>query len=120
MNLTVADPAASSEFFGTHLGFRELVATDDFIYLGRDDATTEIMLERTDLERPPPPVLRPSGVTVSFTVTGIDDEHERLRREGANITGPLVRLPGGEWRMLLTDPNGVVVQLVEWTPPAGA
>lgn len=119
VQLVVVDPAASSDFFETHLGFRETVATEDFIILGRDDATTEIVLERADPEAPPPPATRPSGVTLSFTVTDIDREHRRLRCAGANITGPLIRVPGGEWRMLLTDPNGVIVQLVQWSPPAG-
>ncbi|MER5424785.1 VOC family protein [Streptosporangium roseum] len=51
---------------------------------------------------------------------GIAAEQERLRREGATITEPLRQEPWGEWVLRLTDPNGVVVQLVEWQPPAGA
>ncbi len=57
---------------------------------------------------------------VSFTVTDLSAEHERLRREGAPITMPLRQEPWGEWVLQLLDPNGVVIQIVEWVPPVGA
>ncbi|MFI9509013.1 VOC family protein [Nocardia sp. NPDC052566] len=117
--LMVADPAASSEFFGAHLGFREILANEDFICLGRDDACTEIELRRSNPELPQPSPW-PTGVTTSLAVIGIAGEYERLLREGAHITAPLHRMSSGEWALRLTDPNGVVVQLIEWIPPAGA
>lgn len=39
MSLTVDDVAASSAFFTTHLGFREVLADQGFVSLARDDAT---------------------------------------------------------------------------------
>ncbi|MFJ9371224.1 VOC family protein [Nocardia sp. NPDC101769] len=120
MTLTVIDPVVSSEFFATHLGFREIVATEDVVYLGRDDTAIEIVVQRLDMEAPwAPGAGRPTGVVVTFAVIGIAAEYDRLQREGANITSPLVRLPGGEWQLQLTDPNGVVVQLTETQAPAG-
>ncbi|MEU2242990.1 hypothetical protein ABZ572_26670 [Streptomyces sp. NPDC018338] len=47
-------------------------------------------------------------------------EYARLQREAANITAPLHHEPWGEQLLELTDPNGVVVQLAEWIPPAGS
>jgi catechol 2,3-dioxygenase-like lactoylglutathione lyase family enzyme len=105
----VADAAASSRFFGAHLGFREVMVHTGFVALGRDDAAVDIYLTE---DRPH------ANVIISLAVTGIAAEHARLRREGANITAPLRQEPWGEWVMQLTDPNGVVVQLVEWLPPA--
>ncbi|MBR7838387.1 VOC family protein [Actinospica durhamensis] len=111
VSLTVADVAASSRFLSTHLGFREVTVAEGFIRLARDDAAADIELwagERT-----------PTGAVVSFTVTGIAAEHERLLREGADVTTALRLEPWGEWSLRLTDPNGIVIQLVEWAPPAG-
>ncbi|WP_406112011.1 VOC family protein [Kitasatospora purpeofusca] len=116
--LSVADPAASSRFFTTHLGFREVLVDEEFVSLGRDDAAPDLLLRLSDPERPPG--RGPVEVLVSFAVTDVAEEYERLRREGANITVPLRREPWGEQLVELTDPNGVVVQLVEWIPPAGA
>ncbi|MGW0801511.1 VOC family protein [Nonomuraea sp. NPDC002799] len=121
VSLSVGDVTASSRFFTTHLGFRELVTADGFACLGRDDSACDVVLVRRDSEPPPEAPLGrgPEDMLVSFTVTGIAAEQERLRGEGAAITMPLRREPWGEWVLRLTDPNGVVVQLVEWLPPAG-
>ncbi|KOV32520.1 glyoxalase [Streptomyces sp. XY431] len=117
VTLSVIDPGASSRFFTTHLGYRELLADGESVLLGRDDGAPDVLLRQRDLELPPGP--GPVGVLVSFAVTGLAAEHERLRREGANITVPLHREPWGEQLLELTDPNGIVVQLTEWIPPAG-
>ncbi|MFB8085042.1 VOC family protein [Streptomyces sp. NPDC055992] len=119
--VTVDDPALSARFFVSHLGFREVLVAQGATNLARDDAATDIVLRSSagpDIpQRHPPTQVR---AVVSFTVTGIHAEYERLRREGAPITLPLRMEPWGEWRLQLTDPNAVVVQLVEWIPPAGA
>jgi catechol 2,3-dioxygenase-like lactoylglutathione lyase family enzyme len=116
VSLTVPDPAASSRFFTGHLGFREVLAGEGFIALGRDDAAVDLVLVERDLER-----WRPgqglAEVTVVFAVTDLAAEYERLRRDGATITVPLRREPWGELMMQLTDPNGVAIQLTEWIPP---
>ncbi|MGI5485317.1 VOC family protein [Microtetraspora malaysiensis] len=54
VSLTVADPAASSKFFTSHLGFREILINADFIALGRDDAAVDLVLMRHDPEIDPP------------------------------------------------------------------
>ncbi|MEV1169903.1 VOC family protein [Nonomuraea sp. NPDC049784] len=116
VSLTVADPAASSRFFTSHLGFREILAGEEFIALGRDDAAVDLVLVGRDPERWQPGQGL-AEVIVVFTVTGLAAEYERLRGEGATITIPLRREPWGELLMQLTDPNGVAIQLVEWISP---
>ncbi|WP_327587154.1 VOC family protein [Nonomuraea sp. NBC_00507] len=116
VSLTVADPAASSRFFTSHLGFREVLVGEEFIALGRDDAAVDLVLVERDLERWQPGQGL-AEVIVVFTVTGLAAEYERLRSEGATITIPLRREPWGELLMQLTDPNGVKIQLTEWIPP---
>ncbi|MEU7896296.1 VOC family protein [Nonomuraea sp. NPDC049152] len=113
--LRVGDVAASSRFFTSHLGFREVLSQEEFVALSRDDGAADILLQQRSPEEPPSVGF--ADVIVSFAVTDIAAEHERLRGEGANITVPLRHEPWGEWVLRLTDPNGVVVQLVEWIPP---
>jgi catechol 2,3-dioxygenase-like lactoylglutathione lyase family enzyme len=117
VSLTVDDPAASSRFFTSHLGFRETLTGDGFIALGRDDAAVDLILTERDPERWQPGQ-GPAGAIVVFAVTGLAAEYERLRREGATVTVPLRREPWGELTTRLSDPNGVTVQLTEWIPPS--
>lgn len=119
MSLTVLDPDASSRFFTTHLGFREVLVNEDFVALGRDDAAVDLVLTRPDPERHEPGQ-GPADVIVSFAVTGIETEYERLRNEGLGTAVSLRKEPWGELVVRLVDPNGVVVQLTEWVPPTGA
>lgn len=116
--LSVTDPAASSRFFTTHLGYREVLTDEEFVALARDDAAPELVLRQRDLELPPGP--GPVRVALSLTVTDVTAEDERLRRGGANITRPLRHEPWGELLLELTDPNGLVIQLAQWLQPAGA
>ncbi|TMR99986.1 VOC family protein [Nonomuraea basaltis] len=116
VSLTVADPAASSRFFTSHLGFREILVGEEFIAQGRDDAAVDLVLMERNLERWQPGQGLADAIVV-FTVTGLAAEYERLRGEGATITIPLRREPWGELLMQLTDPNGVAIQLTEWISP---
>ncbi|MEV0536841.1 VOC family protein [Kitasatospora sp. NPDC050463] len=118
VSVTVTDPAASSRFFTTHLGFREVLADEDFVELARDDAAVDLVLVRRDLERHGPGQ-GPTDVVVSFEVTGITAEYERLRNDEAHLSVTLHQEPWGDLVVRLVDPNGVVVQLTEWVPPAG-
>ncbi|WP_330299780.1 VOC family protein [Streptomyces sp. NBC_00503] len=120
--LTVGDPAASGRFFTRHLGFREVLMTEDVIHLSRDDAATDLVILQAEPEaRPGTGLPAPRAeVAVSFSVTDLPGEYERLRREGARIVMPLRQEPWGEWVLELEDPNGVPVQLVEWVAPSGA
>jgi catechol 2,3-dioxygenase-like lactoylglutathione lyase family enzyme len=121
VSLTVADAAASSRFFTTYLGFREVMIGEDFISLSRDDGAPDIVLLQRDPTQPPAdrPGQGLADVTISFAVTNLLAESARLGAEGATITRPLRKEPWGELSVQLTDPNGVVVQLTEWVPPAG-
>ncbi|MFV8130091.1 VOC family protein [Streptomyces syringium] len=116
LSLTVADVDASRDFFTTHLGYRVAMADDGFASLTRDDAAVDIVLLRKGMEVLPAEQRdqHASGLIVAFTVTGLAAEEERLRSEGAPITMPLREEPWGERLFQMTDPNGVVVQLVEW------
>jgi catechol 2,3-dioxygenase-like lactoylglutathione lyase family enzyme len=120
VSLNVDDVVASSNFFTAHLGFHESVAARGFATLTRPDCADIVLVLRGS--RVLPGGVReqqPTGVMVSFTITDVAAEHARLRREGVPVTAPRDE-PWGERLFQLTDPNGIVVQFVEWVPPAGA
>lgn len=119
LSLTVADVDASREFFCTHLGYRATMAADGFASLTRDDAAADIVLLRRGTEVLPPEQRdqQAGGLILALTVIDLDAEERRLREAGAPITMPLREEPWGERLFQLTDPNGVVVQLVDWATP---
>jgi uncharacterized glyoxalase superfamily protein PhnB len=47
-------------------------------------------------------------------VDDIDFEYDRVREEGVAITTPIETEEWGERYFQVTDPNGVVIQLVQW------
>ncbi|MFB7170030.1 VOC family protein [Streptomyces sp. NPDC056254] len=121
VSLTVDDVAASQRFFTTHLGYTEQAAAEGFASLSRDDAAIDVVLLARGTEVLPADQRdrRASGLILAFTATGIEGEEARLRGEGVEITMPLREEPWGERLFQVTDPNGVIVQFVEWgTPPA--
>ncbi|MFJ7154391.1 VOC family protein [Streptomyces sp. NPDC101118] len=121
LSLTVADPYASRDFLQAHLGYRVVHEADGFVSLTRDDAAADVVLLRQGTEVLPPEQRdqRAAGLILALTVTdGLEAEERRLREAGAPVTMPLREEPWGERLFQLTDPNGVVVQLVEWVAPA--
>ncbi|MGW7345973.1 VOC family protein [Streptomyces sp. NPDC054854] len=122
LSLTVDDVDASREFLCTHLGYQVGVAAEGFVSLTREDAAVDIVLLRTGLEVLPPEQRdrQAGGLILALTVADLDVEERRLREAGAPITMPLREEPWGERLFQLTDPNGIVVQLVEWVTPVEA
>ncbi|WKX71687.1 VOC family protein [Streptomyces sp. XD-27] len=118
--LTVDDVAASVAFFTRHFGFRTEMEADGFASLGRDDAAPSIVLMRRGIDVLPEKIRnqRAEGVIVVFTVDDLAGEEARLRAEGVDITMPLREEPWGERLFMVTGPNDVIVELVEWVTPA--
>jgi catechol 2,3-dioxygenase-like lactoylglutathione lyase family enzyme len=112
VSLTVPDVPASSRFFTGALGFREELAFEGVVQLRRDDAAVDIELH--------PGVGAAPDTIVSFTVHELLDEYERLRRAVPDADPVLRYEPWGELAVWLADPNGIVVRLLEWVPPAGS
>ncbi|MGI5350972.1 VOC family protein [Streptomyces sp. CA-250714] len=122
VSLTVDDVAASQQFFTAHLGYTEQAAADGFASLTRPDAAADIVLlaRGTGILPADQRDQRASGLILAFTITGIQDEEKRLRDAGVEITMPLREEPWGEHLFQITDPNGVIIQFVEWAAPAAS
>jgi predicted enzyme related to lactoylglutathione lyase len=117
LSLNVDDPVASATFAKQHLGFTEDMADDGFVSLSKQDAGFNLIYLRTGLKSFKPESMRGrhvDGLLVVFVVDNIDEEYARMQREGVVITTPIETEPWGERFFQLTDPNGVVIQLVQW------
>ena len=115
--LVVDDVAASAAFLKDHFGFQEEMAADGFVSLARADAGFNLIFLRTGLASLKPEGLRgrrADGLLVVFVVDDVDAEYERLQREGVPITTPIETEPWGERFFQVTDPNGVIIQPVQW------
>lgn len=115
LSLTVDEVTASSDFFTTHFGYTERMAADGFASLAHEDAVDVVLLRRgTEVLPEGFRDQHATGLIIAFTVTDLAAEHDRLRAAGVEITMPLREEPWGERLFQVTDPNGVIVQLVEW------
>ncbi|MCQ4121487.1 VOC family protein [Rhodococcus tibetensis] len=117
LSLNVADPTASADFAKTHLGFVEDMAADGFVSLKREDVGFSLVFLRTGLESFKPAHIAGAageGLLIALVVDGIDTEYERLQAEGVPIVTPIETEPWGERYFQMSDPNGVIIQLVEW------
>jgi catechol 2,3-dioxygenase-like lactoylglutathione lyase family enzyme len=123
VSLNVADPVASAAFAERHLGFKQDMAADGFVSLSRADAGFNLIFLRTGLATFKPDSRRnrhADGLLVVFVVNDADAECARLQQEGVAITTPLQTEPWGERFFQVADPNGVIVQFVQWvTTPTG-
>ncbi|MEU2923629.1 VOC family protein [Streptomyces sp. NPDC007251] len=120
VSLTVDDVSASQRFFTRHLGYTEQAAAEGFASLTREDAAVDVVLLARGIEVLPADQRNQhaSGMILAFTGTGIDMEEKRLRTEGVEITMPMREEPWGERLFQIKDPNGVVIQFVEWVAPS--
>jgi len=99
------------------------MAADGFVSLSRPDAGFNLVFLRTGLESFRPESMRDrhaDGLLIAFVLDDVDGECARLEREGVEITTPLQTEAWGERFFQVSDPNGVVVQFVQWveSPPA--
>lgn len=104
-------------FLATHFGFQEQLAADGFASLTREDAGMNVIFLRRGLETLPADQRdnHASGLILAFVVDDLDAELARLQAEGVTITMPLTAEDWGERAFQVRDPNGVIIQLVDWT-----
>jgi uncharacterized glyoxalase superfamily protein PhnB len=117
ISLNVDDPTASAAFAKQHFGFKENMAGEGFVSLSREDAGFNLVFLQTGLKTFKPERMRGrpvDGLLVVFVVDDVDGEYARLKSEGVPITTPIETEPWGERYFQVTDPSGVVIQLVQW------
>jgi uncharacterized glyoxalase superfamily protein PhnB len=119
VSLNVDDVVASTDFLVEHFGFRPAMIADGFASLTRDDAGMNVIFLRRGLPTLPADQRddHACGLILAFEVDDLDAELSRLEAEGVAITMPLTVENWGERAFQVRDPNGVVVQLVDWNGP---
>jgi predicted enzyme related to lactoylglutathione lyase len=123
VSLNVDDVAASSSFLVEHFGFQEAMAADGFASLTRPDAGMNVVYLRRGLETLPADQRdeHAAGLILAFVVDDLEGELARIQAEGVAVTMPLTEEEWGERAFQVRDPNGVIVQLVDWNgSPGGA
>ncbi|MFC7524177.1 VOC family protein [Parapedobacter sp. GCM10030251] len=116
VSLTVNNVKASADFLIKHFGFKEKIEAEGFASLIHETSGINIIYMQTGIEVLPEflrniPV---AGTLLAFVTTNLEAEEERLRSAGVSITLPLQTEEWGEKLFMVTDPNGVVIEVVEW------
>ena len=121
VSLNVDDVPASSDFLIRHFGFHEEMSADGFASLTREDAGMSVVFLRRGLQMLPPDQRRDraAGLIVAFVVENLEGELARLQAEGVPITMPLTVEEWGERAFQVKDPNGIIIELVDWNAAAG-
>ncbi len=121
VSLNVTDPQASADFARRHLGFGTDMEADGFVSLSRPDVGFTLIYLRVGLSTftPASAAGHADGLLVALVVDDVDAEQSRLVAEGVELTTPATTEPWGERYLQVTDPNGVVLQLVTWVDPPG-
>ena len=116
VSLNVEDVPASAAFLAEHFGFSEQMAAEGFASLAREDSGMNVIFLRRGLPTLPADQRddHAQGLILAFTVDDLDGELARLKAEGVRITMPLTEEEWGERAFQVRDPNGVIIQLVDW------
>lgn len=118
ISLNVSDVAASAEFVKRHFGFSESMAVPGVMAsLSREDVGFDLIFLTAGLDTFKPrriAGLAGEGLLVVFVVDDIDAEYARLQSEPVSIVTPIETEPWGERYLQVEDPNGIVLQLVQW------
>jgi uncharacterized glyoxalase superfamily protein PhnB len=120
--LNVADVLASAAFAQDHLGFAESSFAGYPPSASLASVThpgtgfNVIFLDANSASFEPAAIAGPAGrgTLLALTVENVDHEAERLAKAGVALTTEPHTEPWGERYCQLTDPNGLVWQLIQW------
>jgi catechol 2,3-dioxygenase-like lactoylglutathione lyase family enzyme len=117
VSLNVPSAAASSDFLQKHFDFVVDMSADGFVSLSRPDAGFNVIFLDAGLSSFKPEShagAAGEGLLLVFVVDHIDAEWERLRATDVEIAAPIETEPWGERYFQVLDPNGIIIQLVQW------
>lgn len=117
ISLNVTDEVASAEFLTKHFGFTTDMSADGFTSLTREDIGFNVIYLRAGLKSFKPAShagTAGTGLLIVFVVDDIDAEWRRITEAGLPIATPIETEPWGERFFQVLDPNGVIIQLVQW------
>ena len=112
--------AETRDFYVKLLGFRVDFDSDWFVHLqAPDNSAIELGLLRRDHELVPEPFRKaPTGTMVTVVVDDVDEIRERCRGMGIEVVQEPRNEFYGQRRMLVTDPDGTLVDVSSECPPS--
>lgn len=121
VSLNVDDVDASARFLTAHFGFTEDMSADGFVSLARPDTGMHVAFLRRGMDMLPEDQRHDHavGLILAFEVDNLEAELARLQAEGVTITMPLRSEDWGERAFQVRDPNGVIIELLDWNAGAG-
>ena len=121
VSLNVDDVDASARFLTAHFGFTEDMSADGFVALARPDTGMHVAFLRRGMDMLPEDQRHDHavGLILAFEVDNLEAEMARLQAEGVTITMPLRSEEWGERAFQVRDPNGVIIELLDWNAGAG-
>ena len=122
VSLNVDDVDASARFLTAHFGFTEDMSADGFVSLARPDTGMNVVFLRRGMDMLPEDQRHDhaAGLILAFEVDNLEAEMARLQAEGVTVTMPLRSEEWGERAFQVRDPNGVIIELLDWNAAAGA
>jgi catechol 2,3-dioxygenase-like lactoylglutathione lyase family enzyme len=118
ISLNVPDPRSSAQFFQQHLGFSvEMEQADFFFSLRHPSGGPNVVFLQTGLATFKPAHRAGSagdGLLIAFVVEDLNRAHEQWVKDGVPVVTEPETEPWGERFSQYEDPNGIIVQLVQW------
>lgn len=112
------DPQVSAEFFRRCFGFDAVTELGWYVHL-RHSCGAEVAFMAADHESQPAeyrPALPGRGIIFSIEVEDADRAIARLIELGCTITHPIVTETWGQRHFGLTDPSGLMIDIVATVP----
>lgn len=113
MNVLCADPEKSAQFYEDILGLTRHGDFGWFIILTHPDMPGfEFgLLDKTHETVPDTPAHPTGGAMMTFVVNDLDPVHARAAARGAEIVENPRDMPYGQRRLVLLDPDGLLVDI---------
>lgn len=117
--IQVRDLAATAQFYQTHFDFTPVFASDWYMHLrGQSEAPFELAIIHFEHETIPERGRQPTtGLILSFYVDDATAEAKRLEAAGATIAHSLRDEVFGQRHVIVADPNGVLIDIIEAIEP---
>lgn len=119
--ITVKDMRASRDFYVKHFDLGVIFESDWVTMLGNARSgriAIGLMTPDHPTNPPGPEVFDGKGMIVTVQVEDAAKARAALKEQGVKVFYDLADEPWGQRRFTLTDPSGVIVDVVEQTEPA--
>ncbi|WP_318241885.1 VOC family protein [Arthrobacter pullicola] len=117
VSLNVPNPEASASFLTANFGYGVEMQDEGFVSLKHPDGGSNIIFLRTGLPTFKPADIAGSageGLLLVLVVEDLDERHRQLSARSVEVVTAPETEPWGERFSQYRDPNGLIVQLVQW------